>query len=291
MKRVLFFLLIFSPTLLFSQNKEVMYLGVNGKMGEVETPAIRKEIKNGVFKKEKVTTSILNDGRWQFLFSEKIKVINESEYKIKVRGDAFSGRITRRFGEQENGRWKFTDWMDEKIKRVGYSTSKIPLILDGEITDFYKSGQIKSISQYKNNELLTNKNWLPTGEQDVDNIFYSVDSVPLFKPGVQYLHKHILETFKESDVDVGEVSGRVVVGFVVRTDGKIDGVRIVKGIVGQVNAVALEAFKTIKGKWKPAKLAGKTVNYFQLFPINFLTQQYDFDYLALKGSTLYWVIN
>lgn len=197
----------------------------------------------------------------------------------------------RQFEKQENGLYKFTDWFHERIKRVGYSKTKIPLIFEGEVTDFYSSGKIKSVSQYKNNELITNINWLPNGNPDVDDIFYSVSSRPLFEPGNEYLHKHILKTFNDLGINAEDVAGKLVVGFVVRTDGTIDGVRIIKGITGNVNAAAIYAFETLAGTWNPAKLNGKDVNYFQLFPINFITLQYDFDQLQMSGNMLYWVIN
>jgi hypothetical protein len=283
--------LSFSPFLLFSQNNKTVYFGANGKVESIEKAKIRKEIKHVLFKRVKVITSNADEDNWQFLFSEKIKIVDDSTFKIKIRSDEFSGRVKRQFEKQENGTYKFTDWLDERIKRVGYSTTKIPLIFEGEVTDFYANGRIKSISQYKNNELITNKNWQPNGNPDVDDIFYSVDTGPLFEDGIGLLHKHILKTFKDSGIDVADVAGKLVVGFVVRTDGTIDGIRIVKGITGSVNAVALQSFQTLTGAWVPAKLDNRDVNYFQLFPINFITPQYDFDYLQMKGSMLYWVIN
>ncbi|MCF6358423.1 MAG: hypothetical protein L3J54_11510 [Draconibacterium sp.] len=291
MRILIIILLSFSPFFVFSQKDTVIFFGVNGKVNYVEKADIRKEISSGLFKKTKIITSKANEDNWQFLFTEKIKIVNDSTFKIKIRGDAFSGRVKRQFEMQENGIYKFTDWFDERIKRVGFSKTKIPLILEGEVTDFYSSGRIKSVSQYKNNELITNKNWLPNGKPDVDNIFYSVSSRPLFEPGIGDLHKHILKTFSDSGVDVADIAGKLVIGFVVRTDGTIDGIRIIKGITGNVNAIASLAFQTLPGIWEPAKLNNRDVNYFQLFPINFITPEYNFDYLQMKGSMLYWVIN
>ena len=55
-----------------------------------------------------------------------------------------------------------------------------PLLFEGEVTEFYSNGNKKSISVYKNNELVWNKNWLENGEKYIDNIFYSVDKDLLF---------------------------------------------------------------------------------------------------------------
>ncbi len=279
------------PFFVFRQNDTKIYFGVNCKVELVEKTDMKKEIKYKLFKKIKVNTYKVNEDKWHFLFSEKIKIVNNSTLKIKIRSDEFSGRVNRQFEKQENGSYKFTDWLNERIKRVGYSTTKIPLIFEGEVTDFYANGRIKSISQYKNNELITNRNWLPNGNADVDDIFYSVDSGPLFDDGIGSLHQHILKTFSDSGIDVADVAGKLIVGFVVRTDGKIDGIRIIKGITVSVNTVAVQSFQTLMGEWQPAKLDDRDVNYFQLFPINFITPEYNFDYLQMKGSMLYWVIN
>ncbi len=291
MKIFIFILLSLFPFFVFSQNDTTIYFGVNGKVELVEKTDMKKEIKYKLFKKIKVNTYKVNEDKWHFLFSEKIKIVNNSTLKIKIRSDEFSGRVNRQFEKQENGSYKFTDWLNERIKRVGYSTTKIPLIFEGEVTDFYANGRIKSISQYKNNELITNRNWLPNGNADVDDIFYSVDSGPLFDDGIGSLHQHILKTFSDSGIDVADVAGKLIVGFVVRTDGKIDGIRIIKGITVSVNTVAVQSFQTLMGEWQPAKLDDRDVNYFQLFPINFITPEYNFDYLQMKGSMLYWVIN
>jgi len=291
MKPILFIFLFLLPTFIFGQTDTTLFFGVNGKIHDFKKPVIKKEVTHGMFKSIKVITSKSDGEEWHFLFSEKIKTLSDTVYKIKIRGDEFSGKIFRHFEKSENGNWKFTDWLKERIKRTGFATQKIPLIFDGETTDFYKNGRIKSISQYKNNELISNKNWLPTGEKDVDNIFYSVESVPLFKPGIVALNRHIVNAFKEAGISGDDVNGKIVVGFVVQTDGTISGIRIIKGVAKSVDAVAINAFKTLKGKWKPALLNGKNVNYLQLFPINFIYDRYNFDYLQLKGSMLYWEIN
>lgn len=291
MKILIIILLSFSPFFVFSQNDTTIYFGVNGKVELVEKADIKKEVNYNLFKKIKVNTYKTTEDKWQFLFSEKIKIVDDSTFKIKIRSDEFSGRVKRKFEKQENGGYKFTDWLNERIKRVGYSETKMPLIFNGEVTDFYSNGRIKSVSQYENNELITNKNWLPNGDSDVDDIFYSVDSGPLFEDGIGRLHQHILKTFKDSGIDVADVAGKLIVGFVVSADGKISGIRIVKGITPSVNAVAVQSFQTLMGEWEPAKLDDRDVNYFQLFPINFITPEYNFDYLQMKGSMLYWVIN
>ncbi len=291
MKKILFLFLFLIPMLVFSQKDTTYIFGVNGRMGEITNPKSRKEIKYNKPNKLVVITSIKKENEWRELFSEKIKIQNDSTFTIKIKSDEFSGVVIRKFEKQENGIFKFTDWLDERIKRTGHSLKKVPLILVGKVTDFYTNGKIKSVSEYKDNELVTNTNWLPNGEKNVDDIFYSVDSEPLFNDGIGRLHQHILRTFKDYKIDLEGVQGNLLVGFVVTTDGKIQGIRVVKGIAPQINTVAVKAFETSLGTWTPAKIDGKDVNYFQLFPINILHKDYKFDSIEMDGRMMYWEIN
>lgn len=291
MKTVIFFLILLLPITALSQPVKTVYFGVNGKTTNFEKRDIKKDIKNPSGRKITVKTYKARDDEWIPIYSEKIKVENDTVFRIKMKGDEFSGKIRRVFEQQGPELWKFTDWLGETIKRTGYTKSKIPLIFEGEITEFYPLGRIKSVSKYNDNQLVSNQNWLPDGERTVDNIFYSVDSEPGFDPGLQEMHKHVLNTYKKYDFDFSTVEGRIVVGFIVKTDGTIDGFRIIKGIAPTVNQIALEAFSTLEGNWVPAKLNNKEVNYLQVFPINFIYNVYDFETLELKGSMLYWTIN
>lgn len=291
MKRFVLLLIFSFPLFVFGQTDTTIYFGVNGKVNHVEKTAIKKEIDYRAGGKIQVKTYKANEGKWQLLYSEKIKVVNDSTFLIRMKGDEFSGRLTRKIELLGNGNYKFTDWLDDRIKRTGETKLKIPLFFDGDVTEFYTNGRIKSVSQYKNNELISNQNWLPNGKKTVDDIFYSVDREPLFNPGLGNLHAQILKKIKDSEFDLSTVEGRIVVGFVVMKNGEIDGVHIVKGLAGALDNIAVQALNSIEGTWTPAQLNNENVNYLQLFPINFIYTKYDFDYLELKGSMLYWEIN
>lgn len=291
MKKLVLVLIIIIPLYGFSQKDTVYYYGVNGKIDNPGKKDVMKKVDYRSAKKIHVKTYKTIDDEWQLIYKEKIKIKNDSVFEIRMKGDEFSGHVTRIFEQQEDGTYKFTDWLDEIIKRQGNTKSKIPLIFEGEVTEFYTRGKIKSISEYRNNELFFNQNWLPDGDVMVDDIFYSVDEVPQFVPGMGALHEHVTKAIKDAKFDLSTVEGRVVVGVVVTTDGTIDGVQIVKGISQQLNGILVSAFNSLEGKWAPAKLNNKAVNYFQLIPINFIFNKYDFKYLELKGSNLYWEIN
>jgi hypothetical protein len=291
MKQLLILLLIVFPFIGFGQKDTVFYYGVNGKMDNLRKKDIMKEVDYQGSKKIKVKTYKITDTGWQLIYTENIKIESDSVFQIRMKGDEFSGRVTRKFEKLEDGTYKFTDWLDENIKRQGQTKSKVPLLLDGEVTDFYPRGRIKSISQFKNNELYFNQNWYPNGDVMIDDVFYSVDEEPQFEPGKGVLQEHVMKAIKDAKFDLLTVEGRVVVGIVVTRDGEIDGVQIVKGISQVLNGILVSAFNSLEGRWIPAKLNGKDVNYFLRIPINFIFNKYDFEYLELKGSNLYWEIN
>jgi len=291
MKLILLFVLFVLPLAVFSQNDTVIYFGINGKFSDFDQKDIKKEINYRSARKVKIKTYKISEGDWKPVYTEKISFVNDSVYEISIKGKEFSGALARVFETVENNKYKFTDWEENRIKRTGFTLSKIPLIFDGEVTEYYENGNKKSVSVYKNNELISNKNWLEDGTKYIDNIFYSVDREPRYLPGMGVLHNHILEIFNKSGINFSKLDGRIVVGFVVLENGQIDGVKIEEGYGWQLNTVAVSSFKTLPGTWQPARLDGNEVRYYQLFPINFIYHNYDFDYLDLKGGSLYWEIN
>lgn len=79
-------------------------------------------------------TYIAKDDEWLPIYSESMKVENDSVFKIRMKGDEFSGRVIRIFEKLDDGSYQFTNWLDENIKRQGQTKSKIPLIFEGEVT-------------------------------------------------------------------------------------------------------------------------------------------------------------
>jgi hypothetical protein len=292
MKRLLLILYVLIPVWVMGQNDTIVFFGPNGEMNTVEKPVLKKEIKfRGKNRVRIITEKFAEDGSLTFLFSERIVGKEPDLFQIRIKGREFSEKIIRRFEPQPDGTLKFTDLQNDRIKRTGYTLSEIPLVFHGELTEYHPNGNIKAVSVYDNNQLVSNQNWRENGDRYIDNIFYSVDREPRYLPGTKALHEHVLETFRKSKVDLSQIEGRMVVGFVVMENGEIDGLRIEQGLGLELNNLALQAFYTLQGEWQPARLNGKNVRFYQQFPINFIYRKFDFDYLEMRGSMLYWHIN
>ncbi len=291
MKKLIFILIFGLPFIGFSQKDTVLYYGVNGKLDNPAKNEIMKKVDYRGNKKIEVKTYKISENDWQLIYTEKIKVVKDSVFEIRMKGDEFSGRVTRIFEPLNNGLFKFTDRLNSTVKRTGTTKQKVPLIFDGTVTENYNSGKIKSVSEYKDNVLISNKNWQSDGTPLVDNIFYSADIEPRFEPGMPFIHQQIRQAIKDAKFDLLTVEGKMVVGFVITKEGKIEGVQIVKGISQTLNGIIVNAFNKVEGAWVPAKLNNQNVNYFQMIPINFIYNKYNFDYLEMDRGMMYWVIN
>jgi len=291
MKKLLISLIILLPLFSFCQTDTVYYFGINGKVDDPGKKVIMKKVNYRGSNKIEVKTYKATETDWQLIYTEKIKVVKDSVFEIRMKGDEFSGRVNRIFEPMDNGTFKFTDRLNSTVKRTGTTKQKVPLIFEGTVTENYNSGKIKSVSEYKNNALISNKNWLADGTPMVDNIFYMVDNEPRFEPGMAFIHQQVRQAIKDAKFDLLTVEGKMVVGVVITKEGKIDGVQIVKGISQVLNGIIVDAFGKVEGAWVPAKLNNQNVNYFQTIPINFIYNTYKFEYLEMDRGMMYWMIN
>jgi len=285
---ICFSLFLFSSIQAYSQKESVIYIGKNGKLTNQEHADIKQKIKVKSAEKTTVESLQLNDSKWKKIYTERFKQVNDSTFHIKGSSERKTRTSYRILKPMADGTFHFKDIHKKHILREGYTTTKIPLTIVGQLTEFYPNGQKKSVSEYRNNELISNQNWNENGEKYIDNIFYSVDEEPMFKPGNKVLHQYLLKGFKDAGIDLSSLSGSVVVSFVVMEDGTIDGIKLIKGIVPTVNTVAFQSFLNLKGEWKPARLNNQNVRYYQVFPINFIYKEQHFEFAEMRGSTLHW---
>lgn len=283
-------LVVFCMTSLagFSQKETIQYIGTNGKLTSPEHAIFQQKIYTKSPKKTTVKIYNLNDKIWEKTTTDQYRLKNDSTYQIKENSKEFTGTIYRCFTKNPDQTYSFRDCIKGKTLREGDAKSILPLNLDGEVTEYYKSGNVKSVSQYKNNELISNKNWNDNGDKYIDNLFYSVDVNPTFVPGAPIINERLLSAFKNSGIDIASISGSLVVGFVVMENGKIEGVKILKGLGPTINTVAYNTFINLEGDWTPAKLNNQIVRYFQVFPINFIYKQQSLEMAEWRGGTLHW---
>ncbi|MBM6992469.1 MAG: M56 family metallopeptidase [Prevotella sp.] len=109
----------------------------------------------------------------------------------------------------------------------------------------------------------------PQTKQDDDKVYDVVEQLPSFNGGMNAMMKYMVDNVKyPAECHKEGVQGRVVVQFVVRKDGTINGVKVVRSVDPRLDA---EAMRVVSGmpNWKPGMQKGKPVAVKYNVPIAF----------------------
>ena len=105
-----------------------------------------------------------------------------------------------------------------------------------------------------------------------DKVFEKVEDMPEFPGGEQAMMDFVAKNVQyPKEAIEKEISGRVLVGFIVEKDGSISETEIVKGIGGGCDEEAVRVVKAMP-KWKPGKQDGKPVRVHFMLPLTFKLQ-------------------
>lgn len=103
----------------------------------------------------------------------------------------------------------------------------------------------------------------------IGKVFSVVEHMPEFPGGAPELYQYLARNIKyPKSAMERKVQGRVISQFVVKKDGSITDVKIVKGVDAELDA---EAVRVISGmpKWKPGMQNGKAVDVKYTVPVTF----------------------
>jgi periplasmic protein TonB len=102
--------------------------------------------------------------------------------------------------------------------------------------------------------------------------FIFVEEMPQFPGGNDELLKFIAENISyPEDAIINNIQGRVILKFVVNTDGSIDRIEILRGIDSSLDNEAVRVIKTLP-KFKPGKQGGVPVPVWFNLPVLFKLQ-------------------
>ena len=105
--------------------------------------------------------------------------------------------------------------------------------------------------------------------QSKQNVYDTVEQMPEFPGGMPAMIEFLQTNLKyPSDAKKQNVGGRVLVMFVVETDGTISNVRVAKKVFPSLDAEAVRVVKAMP-KWNPGKEKGKPVRVNFSLPIVF----------------------
>ena len=105
--------------------------------------------------------------------------------------------------------------------------------------------------------------------QSSQSVYDEVEVMPEFPGGMQAMIEYLYTNIKyPKDAIKQEVGGRVMVMFVVETDGSLSNVRVARKVFPSLDAEAVRVVKTMP-KWKPGKEKGKVVRVNYTLPVVF----------------------
>ena len=270
--------------------QEIHYYGVNSKpVEQVDDAVVTKEVKQKSEKRYVVRTRQNTGTGWEQVSKEKIKVQRDGTLLIYYKSDRFfPKKIYRRMVEVGPGLYEFEESTLKSKIRSGTSTDFLPLHLDGTVTEYHPNGNIKSLSEFNDNQLVSNQNWLSDGTPYIDSIFYSADLEPEFKLGNDFFRSYLIQQLGKSKLDLSQIEDVVVIGWVVMETGNIEGTLALQGKSRQLNQYLVNTIAELPGEWQPAELNGIPVRFFMSIPLNFLHNEANFQEVEFSSGMLHY---
>ena len=114
----------------------------------------------------------------------------------------------------------------------------------------------------------------PLTQEEIDNfVFRVVEKMPEFPGGQQAMMKFLVENIR-IPVEYNEVNwrGRVILQFVVNTDGSITDIQVIRGVSPLWDKEAIRVIELMPN-WIPGEHNGKKVRVKQILPINISPQR------------------
>lgn len=104
-------------------------------------------------------------------------------------------------------------------------------------------------------------------------VFDVVEEMPSFPGGTRKMMEYVASNIKyPQEAQKSNQQGRVIVAFVVRSNGTVDDIHVVRSVSPILDA---EAMRVVKGmpQWTPGKQGGKPVNVKFVIPVSFSLNQ------------------
>lgn len=164
---ILFLVFVCLMSTVFSQNDTTVHYSKLGKMILLESSAalydqvIKKS--NGRFLIKTYERKLLD----REIGKQTLEKTNDSTYLVINEKAIDLDTLVRIVSKADTG-FLIKEYSNNVLISVGKSSLIMPIIKQSEWKDYYpKTGKIKSESYFKDNELLTNKNWKENGEEYV----------------------------------------------------------------------------------------------------------------------------
>ncbi len=256
----------------FAQSDTIIYLRGNNKPAVKDNATEYIEVKKNRKNIYTIRTYYKTDNQWNLSpIEETAHFINDSSLSIVKEYPKGNIEETLRIFSKQGDLYLFRDYYSNKVlKQEGYTRSILPLHLEGQVKSYYDSGTLSSVSEYNNNQMTGNQNWLKNGEKYQDNVFISVDVMPEYPGGVSAFMDYIKKNLHYPENEKKKkIQGRVLIHFIIDEKGQLTGTVITQGVNPQLDLAAYQVINSSSVKWSPGILDGKPVKVGLNIPIRF----------------------
>lgn len=253
-----------------AQKDTVLYFSkLDHVVGSINDAFYYREIKQGKNGRFTLREFASKDNKWENVYEANIKKETDTSYSaFQIKSKKYV--YTRCFTKTDSG-FFIRDFFNKLLIAEGFTKTLFPLIREGHWKEYNQmDGKIQFDSEYKDNQLVTNKYYLPMGTY-IKDVFYYVDKNPEYGNGDYELLKFVAEhTNYPQRARENNVTGKVIVSFVLMADGSIQGLNLIQRVNVLLDAEAIRVVLLIpKDKWKPAEINGVKVNMPVMIPISF----------------------
>ncbi|MFA8436298.1 MAG: TonB family protein [Marinifilaceae bacterium] len=185
----------------------------------------------------------------------------------------------------------FTVYEETKIVKQLHLASQ-EIVTDGEYSHFWDNVAFSGILGFNgDSETLTNKGIsrlqhksMKVGERPKE--YAVVDEMPMFPGGSKNLQKYLNKKLDyPAKAWESNIKGRVFVGFVVSSKGKVENVKVIKGVHPLLDREACRVVESMP-LWKPGTHKGKHVRVFYTVPIQFMIPDFKTEPLEFANLNL-----
>lgn len=155
----------------------------------------------------------------------------------------------------------------------GFSKTIFPLICSGIWRSYSTfTGDLGFEELYQNNHLISSKYWI-NDSTFIQDVYRTADDAPKFQGGNEALMSLIYNNIDYPvDAKVRNIHGKIIVGFVVLSNGQIVGVKPLNPGNKSLSQEAIRVVYLTQKKWIPAKFENKNVNSVMYLPVTFQLQ-------------------
>ncbi|HEY5471324.1 MAG TPA: TonB family protein [Bacteroidales bacterium] len=240
--------------------------GEKAKNGVIEITTRKKALAMGLkppFRRLKAEDFPTFQGKKSSAFNEWL--ISQIKYPSEAKAKSIEGRVNINMNVELNG----------SLSGLKTVSSPDPLLTEGVLKVIQSSPQWDAPKNPAVDESFAEsvsiKFSLPDKVSD-GSAFVAVDQMPIFPGGDAELLKFIAENTKyPAEAKEKNIQGRVIVRFIINSEGKPEDVVILKGVNPLLDAEAIRSIRLLPA-FAPGYQGGKPVDVYYMVPVNFTLQ-------------------